>query len=504
MTLKITSVEVTDYMGIEHASFPVGPHGIEITGEVGAGKSSLMKAILACLRGGEYAKAEYIRNGAPKATILVNMDKAAAKLTMRRNSSNALTTDGFGLGEPRERLRALFGPIDPLAFWMAKDAERAAMILAATPASVTAEEMGEWTNGEWEGSVDGHALKVIAGARKIFFDQRTEAKKKAKKSADAAAEKVKAADAIATEGIEETVPVEEAKEIWSAAKAAIVTLANRKAQAEEQEQRAAGTREKISKLRAEASDLEDHGPVVPSLSERNAIDENVANALAEVERLKRDLLTAEQSLMVAKAALLAFQERERMGNDATRCTGEKRREADSLEASLASVQIAAPTVEEITSAENEVVKAGNLVSAAELAKHAKDARGVADAAELESKIDAKHVAYLDEIIENLTTVAPASVAARSEMIPGVVIADDEITMDGKQLKLLSGGEAMSFAVTLSKRAKQDGKLLAVDELGRMNKSAREQFVRMCVADDWQLIGTRAEDGKLVIEQIEIE
>jgi hypothetical protein len=63
---------------------------------------------------------------------------------------------------------------------------------------------------------------------------------------------------------------------------------------------------------------------------------------------------------------------------------------------------------------------------------------------------------------------------------------------------------MSFAVTLSKRAKQDGKLLTVDELGRMNPSAREKFVRMCVADDWQLIGTRAEDGKLVIEQIEVE
>jgi hypothetical protein len=219
--------------------------------------------------------------------------------------------------------------------------------------------------------------------------------------------------------------------------------------------------------------------------------------------LRIQLKTAECVLESAKTKRTDLAASDKQAHDLERESVRLRGQAVQLEESLQSVSIACPTGEEIEAATKAKLAAEQRMDDARSAACAAQAREEATAAEAEASLDAKAVEHLDGIVENLTTVAPAALAARSEMIPGVAITEDGITMDGKRLNLLSGGQSMFFAVQLSKRANPQGRLLTVDELGRLNPKARVEFVKLCVTDDWQLIGTRAEDGELKVEQIEV-
>jgi hypothetical protein len=517
--LKITGIDVTDYMGIEHESFPVGSQGVEFSGEIGAGKSSLMKAVLAGAKGGEFAKAEYIRNGAKKAVVLIKMgDSKAIQLTMR-HSGNELVTDGFGLGEKRARLKSIFSPIDPLEFWMAKEDDRQKQILAAMPCEVFAREMSEWTLDQWSGSVDGHGLEVVAKARKEFYAKRTEAKKVAKKSADNALAKKAEADELAAKATGEYPLEADAKKALEVATARAAALANRKQQAREQEARTKGTREKVAELRAKAEELRSNPDAVAPMASRvwgmaapilreiacpNPEEESFASTDVVLSFVESAMVSLENQIKVVRRFVASVTDTISAAQKLEEKACEVIGQADDLEAAIAGLQIEAPTYGEEAEAGVAVIKAEDDLAGSRAVIAAQDALALLNAAQEEADLDAKRVTDLETIVENLTTVAPAALAARTEMIPGVVITDEGITVDGKLLKLLSGGESMFFAVDLAKRAKAECKLLTVDELGRMNPAAIVEFVKLCVADDWQLIATHAKDGKLVVEQIEVE
>jgi hypothetical protein len=517
--LKITGIDVTDYMGIEHESFPVGSQGVEFSGEIGAGKSSLMKAVLAGAKGGEFAKAEYIRNGAKKAIVLIKMGGSKAiKLTMR-HSGNELVTDGFGLGEKRARLKSIFSPIDPLEFWMAKEDDRQKQILAAMPCEVATQEMSGWTLGQWSGSVDGHGMEVVAKARKEFYDKRTAAKKVAKESADKAAAKKSEADALAAKAPDDYTIESGAKKALEAAGAKAAALANRKKQAEEQEERTKGTREKVAGLRAKAEELRSRpdavaptasrvwemtAPILREITCPNPEEESFASPEVVLSFAESSMVSLENQIKVVRRFIASVTDTISAAQKLEEKACEVIGQAEELEAAITGLQIEAPSDAEFTAAAIAVAKAEEELSGAQAAIAAQNALALLNAAQEEADLDDKRVADLETIVENLTTVAPAALAARTEMIPGVVITDDGITVDGKLLKLLSGGESMFFAVDLAKRAKAECKLLTVDELGRMNPAAILEFVKLCVADDWQLIATHAKDGKLVVEQIEVE
>ena len=505
--MRATRITLKNWMGIESKAFDIGESGVLIKGKNRSGKTSIMQGFVAALTGAGIDP-EHIRAGADRTEILIDFADPVAQVRRigRRSGNNNLETDGIGLGKQQTRLDELIGPsINPISLLNAKPSERRKMILEAMPAAVTADDMARWTGAPWTGPVDGHGLEVIHKARDVTYAQRTDANKLAKSTKaawEAASAEAKRLGKAAPVGITIPLPGEEQKPI-AAAREALAALEQRKLQAAEQEHKALGTREKIAKLRKDAVDLETHGQVVPPLSEWTALCEKVDSATIEVSRLKRELVQAEEALEESRSAAIEYKRCQEAGNENTRQMSEMRRQAADLEASLASVAIAAPGEAELEAARAELNKAHAHAMLVCRGREAHDA--LAYAAKLGDEMaDAQNAAAaLDAIVETLTNVAPAELMARTEGIKGLTFTDDGgIALDGVALDLLSGQEAIDFCVRVAKRAHPKCKLLTADKLEQLDPESLEAFVKMATADGWQLIGTRVEAGEMVIELLE--
>jgi hypothetical protein len=503
--MKLTSVEVTNFCGLKHISFAVGKAGAMISGTNAAGKTRLLRAIKGALSANGIGP-ECISTGEDKTEILINLDKVRVRKTVTAAGGGSLTVtneDGDKWSRPQTRLDELFGPsLDPLAFYLAKPAERRKMILALMPAPITAEDLKRWTGDEWEPTEGKHGLEVIGDVRKHYYDRRTEANRKAKESEKTARLKQAEAADLQASAPPVALTVDEARAGVKAAEAFLSELETRGRQAAEQESRAAGTRATITKLRGEAEEIEARGPVVPPLSERAAIDSEMTAHRDKIAELKRALAEEGELLAAAQRKLDDHLARQDAGNRATAATAQKIQQAADLEASLASLTIAAPTPEEIASAADAGCKAGDALKQAQVVATARAATQTYEAAQAEAAQDAHAAAELDAIVETLTTAAPAELAARSQMIPGLAFPGESISLDGVDINLLCGKEQIEFCVDLSKRVNPKGKLLCINGLEQIAEDNLEQFVSLATAGDWQLLGTRTEKGQLRIEAIE--
>lgn len=266
---------------------------------------------------------------------------------------------------------------------------------------------------------------------------------------------------------------------------------------------AGGTRKRIAALRKEAVDLETTGPVVPPLSEWTALCETLDSAAVEVSSLKARLAQAEEALEVARAAAIEYKRRQEAGNENARQMSQKLQQASDLELSLDSTIIASPSPEDFRAADDDVVAATDLVTNAEAWQAELDARAECERLTTGALVAIGRAEALNAIVENLTTAAPAELAARSVTIKGLTFTEDGgIALDGVVLDLISGNEGINFCVQVAKRAHPKCKILTVNGLEALDPEELEAFVRFATADGWQLIGTKVQGGELVIELLE--
>lgn len=106
---------------------------VEITGENGNGKSSILDSIIMALGGKEEIPDVPIRVGEEKAVIIVEMNGIVVKRTFRGQEDGTFTTslvvetaDGMTAKKPQDYLNALIGELsfDPLAFTRMKPKEQ--------------------------------------------------------------------------------------------------------------------------------------------------------------------------------------------------------------------------------------------------------------------------------------------------------------------------------------------------------------------------------------------
>lgn len=510
--LKITGIVLQDFGCFELYEATFGPGANIIYGDIAKGKSTLLNSLRFGLES-VGVDASAIRLGAEKASVLVNATALNEALKIRRSitasgSTLAVTNDkGDKWAKPQTRLSDMLGStLDPLAFYLAKPEERRRQILAAMPVTVTEEDLMRWTGDDWTPAPGKHGLEVVADVRKCYYDKRTAANKAAK-DAEAAA-KLKADDAArlqsdAHKGVVVPLPGEENAPVVAAEKAR-EALEQRRQQAEAMAKRTEGTRAKIAALRAEQAEIESTMGEPPSVAEKERIEEAIRSRVAVVEDLKRQLLAAEQHLMVVQAEGAAWSRRMNEYNRLDELAGAKQAAAEQLESTLAEAAIEAPTPDELLAAEAAIVAARTHADLVRSARAAHAALAEAAALADEAKAAKEEADRLDAIVTTLTTTAPAELAARSETIPGLAFADDGgITLDGKSLNRLSGAEQMYFAIDLAKRVSK-GKVLIVDELHRLPESRMLDFARHATKGGFQFIGAYVTDGELKIVAIEPE
>lgn len=501
--MKITKLTIKDFCGIAHLEADIPPDGAIAKGGNARGKTTVLRAIHAALAA-QGVGPEAIRIGAERAEIMVDLDALRVRraITAKGNTLTVTNAQGDKWSKPQSRLTELLGAtLDPLAFFLASPAERRKQILAAMPVTCTAEDCQRWT-GEAHAPEDGqHGLETIAVLRQRYYDRRTDVNRSAKASAETARVKREAADAARAAAPGAALEVGAARAHLADAMAAITALEQRRDQASEQERRTAGTRERIAKLRADAQAMQAAivGPV--DAEDRQYQEHEVEQASAEVERLTAELADAKGRLETARVALRRCIEVDEKAKKDQRAADALRGQADELEATLAETAIAAPTPEEIAAAADAACKARDDVDASEAMVAADTAWADYEDAKVQADADAAAAEELDAIVDTLTNKAPAELAARSEMIPGLAIDGAAITLDGRALDQLSGAEQLRFAVDLAKRASK-AKILVVDGLERLDATRLREFVAYACAGGWQLLATKVTDGDLSIEAIE--
>lgn len=501
--MKLTHVEIENFMGVQSAKFAVGPGGVKFVGESKSGKTSLSLAILAALKSRGYGP-EYICDDASQWRVLLKFDGALVETTVRRNGGKKLNVDGLGLGSPQAKVDAVFPDlIDPLKLSQDTPAERRRKILAAMPATATAEDAMQWTCETWEIEEGKHGLEVVKEMHDHYYALRTKANaavddaksalKLAQDNADKLARPEHAGVLVPLQG-EEDAPVREAQR-------QVEALDQRRQQAETVAKRAEKTRSRIAELRQQAEKENNARPAIPA----DVVEQVTAEWRAageEVDRLKNLLAEAEQKhqRLARKVNDIADQNESNaksMGESAKLLA-----QARELEATLTETAIAAPTAEEVAAANQAVSAAQDHADLVRSARAAHDA--LVDVGALVDELEAAkaEAKRLDDIVKRLDHDAPAELAKRANMIPGLSFVDDDIALDGKVFKLLSESEKTELCVDLVKRIAPDGHLLRIDKLEQMDPVTRETFIRKAKRGGWQIIGTVVEAGELRIVGID--
>ena len=490
--MKITKIVVHNYRGIATLDTAIADGGALIRGRNGAGKTSVLGALRACLEARDISP-DAIRNGADRAEILVDLDHETVRriITPKSSTVSIDTADGMTRKKPQSWLDDLIGPtLDPLDLYHETDPKkRRAKILAAMPIRVTREQLRQWVPDLPDGppTENEHGLEVLERVRDHYYGKR--------KDANAAAKTARAeSDRLAT-----TVPLAPAPALdigtavaaLNAAKAANASLESRAATYEAHLKRTTGIRARIEGLRTKAAETRPDPSMLASA-------EHAYDAL-ETERRELTEKLRDTTKRTETADMLARKLR-RENEEADALT----RSADELEATLT-----ASAPEPITQAEFDaaVIALGKADVDHENA-HARIAWQRADEASVSATRAADEAQSaadkLDAVVDALTNDAPKALLASAGGIPGLALDGDRITLDGVSLDGLCGAEQLRFAVQVAKRANAGRKLklLAVDGIERLDPEQLEVFMRESTRDGFQLVATRVDRGDVVVEAIE--
>jgi hypothetical protein len=477
-------------------------------GKSKSGKTSAITAIYAALKSKGFGP-ECICDDAERWRVLLKFDTATIQSVVRRSGTKDIKVDGLGLGSPQAKLDVIFPDlIDPWKLAQDEPSARRRKVLAAMPATATAADMKLWTGDEWTPADGKHGLEVVKDVRDHYYALRTQANKAAElaeqahKQASAEAARLVALDTL-EKGTVVHLPGEEDAPV-RAAEAARKQLGQRKADAEAMAVRTQGTRDKIAKLRGEVEAIEKAQGEAPSLEEFEKLESSIGAVDIERMELRRKLREADERWESLTAQSRDWLKRMDVYNKADDDAEAKENQASDLEATLDAAGIAVPSPEEFTAADEAITSATALTDRIRAARKAHDA--IVDAAALGDELTAAktEAKRLDDIVKRLDKDAPAELAKRANLIPGLTFVGDDIALDGKVFKLLSESEKTELCVDLVKRIAPEAKLLRIDRLEGMDPDMREEFIKRAKTGGWQILGTVVERGEMKIVTIDAD
>ena len=313
--LRVVSVIIKDVLGAKE--FNLEPGKItQLRGKNGSGKSTALQALQSALAGGNLAK--LARVGEPGETVepevvlvlegagseAYRVERKADKVRVRARVGDTAAFED--VGRPQTWLRSLWDPqgANPVAFLMAKDADRALMLLEALPLkfdrAALLEEMGVQAASIPPVPIGLHPLEEIGLIRDAVFGQRTGVNRDEKSATQAADQLRRSIPAVLPEDPEEAIQFLQGEvgalatglaadeEKAAAAEREAVRTADAEAAQEEQRIEAA-FKAKAARLRS------DHEGRAATL--RREVEEKIAHELANVEKAISDRKEADEAAL---------------------------------------------------------------------------------------------------------------------------------------------------------------------------------------------------------------
>lgn len=179
---KIAKIRINNILGIDELEFDAGQFN-QISGPNGTGKTSVLEAIKATLRGGH--DATLLRTGAEKGeTVLVLDDgtEIAKRVTPAASTTVVKNADGKRESKPADTIKRLTDliSINPVDFLRATKKERVNVLLESLPIEIDHDRLEKIagkafteypvSKGRNEGT---HALILIDSIRTAIFNERT-------------------------------------------------------------------------------------------------------------------------------------------------------------------------------------------------------------------------------------------------------------------------------------------------------------------------------------------
>lgn len=173
--MHVTRVIITNILGIQHLDFEPGKV-TEISGTNGSGKTSVLEAIQAVLKGGN--DATLLRKGADKGEAVLVFDDGTSitkSVTATASTTTVRDPEGKKQARPADIIRNLTDlySANPVEFLRAPKKDRVRVLLETMPLKVDPEAISAITGEPCTASENAHAVDVINGLHKGYYDERT-------------------------------------------------------------------------------------------------------------------------------------------------------------------------------------------------------------------------------------------------------------------------------------------------------------------------------------------
>lgn len=182
--MHISRVRISNILGIEELAFEPGRF-VALTGANGSGKTSVLKAIKAALRGGH--DATILRNGAERGEIVLELEDGTeiTKRVTAAGSETKVRQDGKLVSRPGERIAQLADllSVNPVEFLTAAKKDRAQILLETMPIRIDAGRVQQIAGISVDDRLAAAGLPAIDAVRKQVFDERTGTNRAAKEKA---------------------------------------------------------------------------------------------------------------------------------------------------------------------------------------------------------------------------------------------------------------------------------------------------------------------------------
>jgi DNA repair exonuclease SbcCD ATPase subunit len=173
--MKVTHLKIRNILGIDELEFDAGKW-VMITGKNGTGKTSILEALKAVIKGGH--DATLLRDGADKGEIVLDLDDGSQLTkTVRANTSVLdLKRDGRSLPRAKEWLDTLVDRFsnNPLSFLSAKKEDRVGLFLQSMPIKLDFDHLSEISGVRMPKNIaDMHLYQVFEFVHDTVYDDRT-------------------------------------------------------------------------------------------------------------------------------------------------------------------------------------------------------------------------------------------------------------------------------------------------------------------------------------------
>lgn len=182
--MQISRVRIQNILGIEQFEFDAGQFNV-LSGKNGQGKTSVLEAIKAALKGGN--DATLLRKGAESGEIVLVLEDGLEirKRVTPRTATTTVLQDGKSQPRPVEFLSRIADmmSVNPVDFLLAPKKERVRVLLESMPLALDVDRLKSMAGPNVSVPEGMHPLYVIEAVRKQVFDQRTDLNRSEKEKA---------------------------------------------------------------------------------------------------------------------------------------------------------------------------------------------------------------------------------------------------------------------------------------------------------------------------------